>query len=87
MSKIPMPIEKLVELIAEGCADYADGDDPGYFRMGYDSDAGELFIAYEPDTEQDGTEFEARHLPTTYLFTVGTKPASTGLGWPEDGQR
>jgi hypothetical protein len=86
MSKIPMPIAKLVELIAEGCADYADGDDPGYFRISYDPNVGELFIAYEPDTDQDGTEFEARHLPTTYLFTVGTK-SSAALGWPEGGTR
>jgi len=86
MSKIPMPIEELVELIAEGCADYADGDDPGRFLIGYDPNVGELFIAYEPDTDQDGTEFEARHLPTTYLFSVGTKP-SAGLGCPDGGVR
>lgn len=80
MEKTPMPITKLVGSIDERCTDYADGDDPGFFEISYSPDTGELSIFYEPDNDQNGSEFEARHLRTMYLFTARTQ---TGLGWPE----
>jgi len=83
MSKPKMPIEKVVEIIAEGCADYADGDDPGYFRIGYDPNVGELVVSYSPDGDLDGTEFEAQFAATEYRFAL----ISAGLGCPDGGVR
>lgn len=76
-----MPIEKVVAIIAEGCTDYADGDDPGYFNIEFDPGKGELVVSYAPDGDMDGTEFEAQFAATEYRFALVT----AGLGWPSGG--
>jgi hypothetical protein len=83
MSKPKMSIEKVVEIIAEGCADYADGDDPGRFSIEFDPSKGELVVSYSPDGDMDGTEFEAQFTATKHRFAL----VSAGLGWPEGGTR
>lgn len=86
MTKPLMPVEKLVEQIAQGCTDYADGDDPGHFKIEHDPATGVLTVSYAPDTDMDGTEFEAPFGVTSFSF-VPAAPAASGLGWPEGGQR
>jgi hypothetical protein len=79
MNKLKMPVEKMIAIVAEGCADYTDGDDPGYFNIKFDPSKGELVVSYAPDE----AEFEAQFAATEYRFTLAT----TGLGWPSGGAR
>jgi hypothetical protein len=83
MNKLKMPVEKMVAIIAEGCADYTDGDDPGYFNIKFDPSKVELIVSYAPDEAMNGAEFEAQFAATEHRFTL----VSTGLGWPEGGAR
>jgi hypothetical protein len=79
MPKAAMPADVLLdELIGDTSSDYADGDNPGYFRYSFDPASGELTVRYEPDGEA-GTEYA--ETITVFRF-AGTYLASL---YPDDG--
>jgi hypothetical protein len=83
MNKLKMPVEKMIAIVAEGCADYTDGDDPGRFNIEFDPSKGELVVSYAPDEDMNEAEFEAQFAATEHRFAL----VSAGLGWPEGGAR
>lgn len=73
-----MPIEDMIRVVGEGSEDYADGDDPGYFRIRWNPDAGELALGYEPDRDAD-----PQYRPTEHVFRYG---ARARVGGPSLGE-
>lgn len=63
-----MPVDDMVRVVGEGSVDYADGDDPGYFRIHWNPDASELILGYEPDESAD-----PQYRRTEHVFRYGAQ--------------
>ena len=70
-----MPVDTLIEHVCDDGADYADGDDPGYFSGTWEADNGALILTYSlPEDVEDDDDDAARYAETTITFRPVTSP-------------
>lgn len=72
-----MPVDDMVRVVGEGSVDYADGDDPGYFRIQWNPDASELILGYEPD---ESAEPQYRHTEHVFRYGAQARVGAPSLG-------
>ena len=70
MPKPFMSVETMVREMDLEDADYADGDNPGYFTGQWNPDTSELRLKYEPDMDPDA---EAEYRLTEHIFRYGAQ--------------